>query len=194
MTTGTGLQNLYDSHYMNAKNDNAKFKSIKSVVQKNPRLTKTKIWLTLMTLNRELGDRFDLFDVGRSHFLNAQNIYTMKGLICEADVLQFYDETNDQLGLFGFQDLGHEPGCISITQDLENFYIALLRKTPRKQFHALVRNELNMFHFRKLYNWQRKFQELWLKKNIRYLNECSGNMFDLALLLKVLPNLRSSLL
>ena len=166
MTTGTGLQNRFDSHYTNAKNDDFKFNAIKSVVQTNHRLKKTKIWLTLMTLNRELGDRFDLFDVGRSHFLNAQNIYTMKGLICEADVLQFHGETNDKLGLFEIHDLGHQSGCISITQDLENYHIALLRKNPRKKFNSLLTNELNMFHFRKLYNWQSKFQTLWLKNKL----------------------------
>ena len=64
MTTGTGLHHhRFGTHYTNAQADNLKFKAIKSIVQSTPKLKKVKIWLTLMTLNRELGDRFDLFDV-----------------------------------------------------------------------------------------------------------------------------------
>ena len=173
MTSGTGLANMYDAHYTNEQSDNAKFNAIKYVAQNEDKFKKVKIWLTQMALNREIGDQFDCFE-GGGPFLNAQNAYTMKAIISEADVLQFHGETNDKFCFYGVDDLGHQPGCISITQDLENFYCALMRKNRRKDFITLLTNELNMFHFEKLLNWQNYIQKLWLKKKIEYLHECIG--------------------
>ena len=173
MTTGTGLPNRFHSHYTNEQSDTAKFNAIKYVAQNEEKFKKVKIWLTHMALNREMGDRFDCFE-GGGHFLCTQNIYTMKAIISEADVLQFHDETNDKFCFWGIDALGHQPGCISITQDLENFYCALTRKNPPKDFAALLTNDLNMFHFEKLLQWQNYIQKLGLKKKIEYLYECIG--------------------
>ena len=175
MTNGTGLPDNrgFDVHYTNEQRDTSKFNTIKNIAQKEKKLKKTKIWLTLMALNREMGDRFDCFD-DRGHIMVAENIYTMKAIISEADVLQFHGLTNDNFCFYGIDDLGHQPGCISITQDLENFHCALMRKNGRKEFTALLTNDLNMFHFEKLLKWQNFIQKLWLKKKIEYLNECIG--------------------
>ena len=173
MTTGRGLPNRFDAHYTNEQFDKTKFNAIKYVAQNEQKFKKVKIWLTHMALNREMGDRFDCFEAG-GLLLNLRNIYTMKAIISEADVLQFYGETNDKFCFWGYEDLGHQPGCISITQDLENFYSALMRKNTPKEFTALLTNELNMFHFEKLLNWQNIIQKLWLKKKIEYLYECIG--------------------
>ena len=177
MTTGTGLQDLgfmIDYHNRNQHADKSKFNAIKSVARSNSKLKKVKIWLTLMTLNREIGDPFDLFDVCQGHILMMSNGYAMKGLICEADVLQFYGEANDRKGFFELDHLGHQQGCISITEDLENFYIALMQKSKRKEFNSLLKNDLNMFHFEKLLNLQLYCQKIWLRRKIDSLNECKG--------------------
>ena len=174
MTTGTGLHDhRFGTHYTNAQADNLKFNAIKSVVQSTPKLKKVKIWLTLMTLNRELGDPFDLFDVCKGIILMMSNAYTMKGLICEADVLSFHGETHDRIGVFDLDELGHQEGCISITQDLENFYIAVMQKSKRKEYNSLLQND-NMFHFEKLLNLQLFCQKIWLRRKIDYLNERIG--------------------
>ena len=173
MTTGEGLPNLYDAHYTNKQSDTLKFNAIKYVAHNEEKFKKVKIWLTHMALNREIGDRFDCFE-GGGFFLNCQNAYTYKAIISEADVLQFHDETNDKFCFYGLDDLGHKPGCISITQDLENFYCALMRKNQPKDFTALLTNDLNMFHFEKLLDWQNYIQKLWLKKKIEYLYEFIG--------------------
>ena len=173
MTTGTGLPDLgFDHHFTNQQADNLKFNAIRLVAQSIQKLKNIKIWLTLMTLNRELGDRFDFFDgQHRWHILRAENCYTLNSLICEADVLQFHGETNDRFGYFDVDQLGHQQGCISITQDLENFYTALMCKNSRKEFNTLLRNDLNMFHFEKLLNWQRYLQKIWLQKEMLNLKK-----------------------
>jgi len=173
MTSGTGLANRFDAHYTNEQSDNVKFNAIKYVAQNEDKFKNVKIWLTHMALNREIGDRFDCFEDG-GLCLNLENAYTYKAIISEADVLQFHGEANDKFCFYGVDDLGHQPGCISITQDLENFYCALMRKNRPKDFIALLINELNMFHFEKLLNWQNYIQKLWLKKKIEYLHESIG--------------------
>ena len=176
MTTGTGLpdDHGFDTHKTNEQCDIEKFNAIKNVAQNEEKFKKAKIWLTHMCLNREMGDRFDCFDA-QVQILVASNIYTMKAIISEADVLQFHGATNDNFCFYDFDELGHQPGCISITQDLENFFCAFLQKNRPKEFAALLNNDLNMFHFEKLLEWQTFVQKHWLKRKMKYLQECIGN-------------------
>lgn len=169
-----------ESPRLQHKTDNAKFQYIQRIIK--DQFSKINcIFFTQMILDYLVLDPND-----SSRKKTAVNeCYDRMSLICEADVLQFFNLTNDHNGYFTIEELGFDSESVSVTQGIDDFYAIIFEEkfSQREKVLSLVIGMNNMFHFKKLDEIQKYDQIKWLAHRIIKRKNLIGNVFMKILML-----------